>query len=224
MGKATKRWKRCPDSCARALAVGLIALIALGSDADQPEETDSLPDLELGVSAGYSHHFTRTVEIDGISGATRNVEGSDTSDPGFQGGLLAHFALFEAGTGIAGISLHGHMTFPGPYIELGAMPRFGWSLPVESDTLYAVRPWLGLGAWFAFYEEFSKDFFLVLGPSLGCEFEVFAKDLVLGLAMDTGLADATTVIDKVEENGDPHEYKKRLKWLAFRAHLSYRLF
>ncbi len=183
------------------------------------------PNLIIGGSAGYAHHFGTVAQIDGVTGASTQVDDRSFADPGFGLGFFLDFGFVDAGPGNIGLTASFLASVPTVYLEVGLSLRYRMRFETRrASRLRAVEPFVGFGAWFAFREEQMSDFYLIIGPSLGVDLELGPPGLYVGFSLDINVVDPVPVTTTETVGGYPVEIEWRLDDVVGALRIGYRFF
>ena len=126
------------------LAVALVNFIASYLSAQSPGD-EEVVELRVGISLGYSHHISKTYDVDAVSGATRSVNGTDFSKPSGAAGIFLDAGFWKFGPGVVGGMLVAQMSAPDVFYAVSLYPRYRLSFDIDGRWASSVAPWIGGG-------------------------------------------------------------------------------
>lgn len=228
-----RSWLGLPHTRVSALALlsasAGISSAAIAADdrapAGDPGGAHRSPNLTLGAGVGYANHWSKSYEVDVVSGASAPpVQGSNYSESGIAMNTFADFAAVDLGRGNLGLTAGFSLTAPKTFMNIALVPRYRWRFPLMGTALRSVEPWVGLGVAFAFRDRIDKDYYLWLPLSAGCDVALGSERLYAGVAVDLNTINPKGTTRHVTISGERHQYDARMDNLAVLLRLSYLVF
>ncbi len=210
--------------------VASVSLVPIGpSNAEEPK-TDAesgsefdVPNLSVGVSAGFVDRFGKTVHVDAASGATASSHEKTFNEPGAGVSVGADAGLIRLGKGDLGLGLGFFASFPSVYFDLGLIPRYRLHLATRRAKITGVEPWLGFPMFLSFEDRFSKDLFFSIGGSLGCDLALGERGFLLGLTIHATMVNPVPVRHTMEIQHEPYTQETRTDSVFALIHFGYRI-
>lgn len=186
------------------------------------EQRARAPNIIIGGAIGYAQHFGKTSQVDAVTGASTQIAERDFNDPGVALGVFADFGLINAGPGNIGLTTTFFASMPHVYLEVGLSLRYRMRFRTNAGVLRAVEPYIGFGGLFAFDGGFDWDYYFIIGPSIGCEFELFVPSLYLGLGFDINVVNPVGHSTNETVGGTEYTMERRMDDVIGVIKLSYR--
>ncbi len=160
-------------------------LLLTGSLMLWPGSVSSEPSLIVGGQLGAAHHLSQTSQVDGVSGATIEVEDETISELGFAPGLLLDWCVLALGPGDLGSRATVHWTVPSGFVDAGLLLRY--RLRLGKPGALGVEPWLGGGIWAGTIGLAHGHWYLLTGGSLGLDLVLPDPRFRLGMFSDLNM-------------------------------------
>jgi len=182
------------------------------------------PNLIVGVPFGLNYRAGRALEVDAVSGASRELPDTVYRHADAATGLFFDFSFLDAGPGNVGLQGNFYYSFPDTYYDFGLVPRYRFVLALPSTTAPTIEPWAGLGAWLTYADEITSDYYFVIGTSFGADVQLFTPGFYLGLGFDVALANPVPVREDVIIDGERHTLERRINNFTSLLRISYQIF
>jgi hypothetical protein len=223
MHEATSR--RVVPSSAGAVFL-LLAAVALPASTIGGEPRD-VPSGLVGAAGGLAFHSGRTVVVDATSGASTRNDEDVFLEPAFAGGPLVDLGFAPAGRrlqGTFGLRLQFDASAPGPFFAAASLLRYRRELTVDRGALTAVAPWGGIGVALQWAGRPDGSPFLSFPLSLGCDLELIAPGLFVGLQLDVSMMNPLGPAWSEHDGSGSRQYESHYNGGAAKLAVTYRFY